>query len=91
MNLWLLITISTDEEYSSTFCSGGDGGGGTTGCCPSCVWIFGVVFLFLTLVVGGLSHLYQCVILHRLSSESVLACLHTTSVILALDSRKFSL
>ena len=61
INLWLVVAVSQDTHFRDV-CS-------SRGCCPSCVWIFGIVFLILTFIVGGTSRLYQCHKLHRLSSK----------------------
>lgn len=65
MNSWLVVAISKDTHFHSIFCSEASAGG----CCSVCVWIFGIVFLVLSLIVGGVSRVYQCIILHRLSSK----------------------
>lgn len=65
VNTWLVVDIATDEYFHEVFCIGVLSGS----CCPVCVWAFGIVFLVLSVVVGGVSRAYQCAILHRLSSE----------------------
>ena len=62
-NLWLVIAISEDEYFHESFCLGQP-----EGCCPSCVWGFGILFLILSLLVGGGGRVYQCVVLHRINS-----------------------
>lgn len=64
-NAWLVVAINKDQYFHDVFCSRGS----LSGCCPSCVWVLGVVFLLLSLLAGALSRVYQCVILQRLSSE----------------------
>ena len=63
VNMWLIVAIAHDEYFHEVACKGG-------GCCPECVWAFGIVFLFFSILIGGVSRVYQCAILHRLSSES---------------------
>ena len=65
VNIWLVVSIAKDEYFHEVFCTSGL----ADGCCPVCVWAFGVLFLVLSVLVGGASHMYQCIILHRLSSE----------------------
>lgn len=71
VQLWFVVGMARDTYFREVFCGEGEGGGGGggVGCCPECVWVFGVVFLVLSVLVGGVSRVYQCVILHRLSSE----------------------
>ena len=65
VNTWLVVAIATDDYFHEVFCESGS----SNGCCPVCVWAIGIVFLVLSVVVGGVSRVYQCAILHRLSSE----------------------
>lgn len=65
INTWLVVAIAMDEYFHEVFCVGGSVGS----CCPVCVWAFGIVFLLVSVIVGGVSRAYQCTILHRLSSE----------------------
>ena len=63
VNLWLVVIISRDEYFHEVFCASQP-----VGCCPTCVWAFGIVFLFLSFVLGGIGRGYQCVVLHRINS-----------------------
>jgi hypothetical protein len=65
VNTWLVVAMATDEYYHDVFCTGSP----SANCCPICVWVFGIVFLVLSVLVGGVSRVYQCTILHRLSSK----------------------
>ena len=60
-NLWLVIAVSQDTHFRDV-CS-------SRGCCSSCVWIFGIIILLLTLIIGGTSQLYQWHKLHRVFSK----------------------
>ena len=62
VNTWLVVAVALDEYLAEVVCADG-------GCCAECVWIFGVIFLLLSVVLGAASHFYQCVMLHRLTSE----------------------
>ena len=75
INLWFVVAVATDRYFREAFCDdSAGGGGGAGGCCPACVWAFGIVFLVLSVLVGGVSRAYQCAILHRLSSELWCVC-----------------
>ncbi len=65
INLWLVGTISRDRRFH-------DECAGTSECCASCVWGFGVVFAILSILVGGATQIYQCVVIYRIKSESML-------------------
>lgn len=69
INMWLVVAIARDEYFHEVACEGE--GGGVGGCCPTCVWALGAVFLVLSVLVGGASRIYQCAILHRLSSKLI--------------------
>ncbi len=62
VDLWLVGAISNDEELR-------DRCAGSPGCCSSCIWGFGILFAILSILVGGASWLYQCVIIYRIKSE----------------------
>ena len=67
INLWLVIVISQDEYFHEVFCVSQP-----AGCCPTCVWGFGILFLLLSFVMGGIGRGYQCVVLHRINSMLIL-------------------
>lgn len=61
---WFVVSVATDEFFSTMFC---DGAGPQ--CCVVCVWAMGVVFILLTALVGGVSRVYQFVIIYRISRK----------------------
>ena len=63
INLWLVVVISRDRYFHEVYCVDQP-----AGCCPTCVWGFGILFLLLSFVMGGVGRGYQCVILHRINS-----------------------
>ena len=69
VSLWLVVVISRDEYFHQVYCRNQP-----AGCCPKCVWGFGILFLILSFVMGGAARAYQCVILHRINST--LSLLH---------------
>jgi len=72
VNTWLVVVIYHDEYFNNALCSAGS----LPGCCPVCVFAMGVLFLVLSLSVGMVSRIYQCLLLHRLSSESLMFTIH---------------
>ena len=69
VNLWLVVVISRDEYFHEAFCMSQP-----AGCCPTCVWGFGILFLLLSFVMGGIGRGYQCVVLHRINSTLCNPC-----------------
>ena len=63
INLWLVVHISRDGHFHS-HCRDT-----TSGCCASCVWGFGILFLLLAVAVGGVSRVYQGIVVYRIKSE----------------------
>ncbi|KAL5464110.1 hypothetical protein EMCRGX_G033076 [Ephydatia muelleri] len=67
--LWLLIGVAVSAWFVAVVFEGqgvyGEGGCGL-GCCYACVEAFGAVFLGLSALTGGGSHMYQGIILYRL-------------------------
>lgn len=65
INLWLVVAVSQDGYFHTEFCEG------KAGCCASCVWGFGILFLLLAVGVGGASRVYQCIIIYRIKKCDV--------------------
>ena len=63
VNLALVVSMSKDEFFHGVCQSS------SPGCCARCVWGFGVLFLILATLVGGVSRVYQSVLLYRIKSE----------------------
>lgn len=70
--LWLLIGVAVSAWFVAVVFEGqgvyGEGGCGL-GCCYACVEAFGAVFLGLSALTGGGSHMYQGIILYRLRGK----------------------
>lgn len=64
INLWLVIHISRDDHFHSNYCRDTP-----SSCCASCVWGFGILFLLLAIAVGGVSRVYQGIVVYRIKSE----------------------
>jgi len=64
INLWLVIHISRDDHFHSRYCRDTP-----SSCCASCVWGFGILFLLLAIAVGGVSRVYQGIVVYRIKSE----------------------
>ena len=75
IDVWLVVVISRDEVFSGEFCQ--EAG---PGCCATCVWAFGILFLILASFVGGVSRVYQGVIMYRIKSESAVCTCNTTGL-----------
>lgn len=69
VNLWLMVVISEDDYFHEVFCRDQP-----PGCCPTCVWGFGILFLILFFVMGLVGRAYQCVVLHRINSTYMYMC-----------------
>ena len=69
VNVWLIVVISKDEYFHQFYCRGQP-----PGCCPKCVWGFGILFLILSIGLGGGGRVYQCVVLHRINSTLCVRC-----------------
>ena len=62
--LWLTVAVFVDDYFQRMFCQNGG-----SGCCSLCVGVFGALFLLLAALVGGVSRVYQCVIIYRITSK----------------------
>lgn len=69
--LWWVVHVSRDELVQEDFCEGGG-----AGCCQKCVWGFGIVFILISVGVGGGSRAYQYFILYTIKSTCVSECIH---------------
>ena len=63
VNLWLVVVISRDSYFRKAYCRSQP-----PGCCPNCVWGFGILFLIVSFFMGGVGRVYQCVVLYRINS-----------------------
>lgn len=62
--LWVTIAVFVDDYFQQMFCMNGG-----PGCCSLCVGVSGALFLVVATLVGGVSHVYQCVLIYRISSK----------------------
>lgn len=62
--LWWVAYVSQDELVQEEFCTGGG-----TGCCHKCIWAFGIVFILISVGVGGTSRAYQYFTIYTIKSE----------------------
>ena len=61
--LWWVVHVSQDSHAQQEFCTGAQ-----ASCCEKCVWVFGVVFLLLSVAVGGCSRAYQFFTIYMIKS-----------------------
>ena len=72
--LWWVVHVSQNEQE---FCTEGQ-----TGCCEKCVWVFGTVFVLISVGVGGTSRLYQYFTIYMIRSMCLCAvCACTCSCV----------
>ena len=71
IDLWFVVYIRRDDYFHTKYCMDA-----AATCCATCVWIFGAVFVSLAIAVGGVSHLYQCINVYRIHSESCKGTYH---------------
>ena len=61
--LWWVVYVSRDEELYERLCRGSQ-----AACCEKCVWVFGIIFLFISVGVGGVSRAYQYFTIYMIKS-----------------------
>ena len=61
--LWWVVYVSHDEDLHERFCSGSQ-----AACCDKCVWVFGIIFLLISVGVGGVSRAYQYFTIYMIKS-----------------------
>ena len=65
--LWWLVHVSQDSLTENESCSM-ESGRRQARCCLKCVLVFGIIFLVLSGVVGGVSRIYQYFTLYMIKS-----------------------